>query len=214
MSSMAVSGTVRIRCPACKREQEAALVQSINTRQQPELRERLLSGDLNVLACECGARTPLSATLLYHDPDRDYYCQACPGGEPAMREGEAAFAVIGAVGTRRLVPSQNALVEKVKILEAGLDDRVVEVLKVLLLAPTQNLNAILLFDHVDREAGIIHWLLLDDEQLLASPLAAYEKLAATLTAPDDPAQILRATHLRIDRAWAVDAARAMMTNAN
>ena len=198
-----VSGTVRIRCPACKREQAVALVQSINAREHPELKARLLAGDLNVLACQCGQRTPLSATLLYHDPDRDYYCQACPGGEPAMREGEAAFAVIGPVGTRRLVPSQNALVEKVKILDAGLDDRVVEVLKVLLLAPTNDLDAILLFDRVD--AGLVHWILLDDEQLLSSPLAGYEKLAATLDAPDD---------LRVDRAWAVEAGRAMMTNAN
>lgn len=206
---MTIAGTIRVRCPACNRDHaDVALVQSINTRQDAAPKARLLAGDLNVLACECGQRTKLEATLVYHDPDRDYFCQACPGGEEAMQAGEAAFAVIGPVGTRRLVPSRNALVEKVKILDADLDDRVVEVLKVLLLASRggdRALDAVLLFDHVDREAGLIHWLLLDDAQVLKSPLAAYDKLASTLKPADD---------LRIDRAWAIDAARSMMTTAN
>ena len=43
-------------------------------------------------------------TLLYHDPDRNYFCQACPGGEAAMVAGAAAFATIAGVdATRRLV---------------------------------------------------------------------------------------------------------------
>jgi hypothetical protein len=182
-------------------------VQSINTRQNPEIKARLLAGDLNMLDCTaCSKRTLLSATLLYHDPDREYFCQACPGGEPAMTAGAAAFTAIGAVGTRRLVPSQNALVEKVKLLEAGLDDRVIEVLKVILLAAdNDDLNSILLFDQVDRDAGLLRWILLRPERALASPLAAYDKLALTLKPTDD---------LRIDRAWALEAARAMMTNAN
>lgn len=182
-------------------------MQSVNTRQSPELKTRLLAGDLNVLACECGKRTALAATLLYHDPDRDYFCQACPGGDAAMEAGARAFEVIGRIGTQRLVPSQNALVEKVKILDAGLDDRVIEVLKLLLLAARgpEHVNDVLLFDRRDGDALV--WVLLDDEQLLRSPFAAYEKLAATLQVPDD-------RQLRIDRAWAMEAARAMMTNAN
>ena len=177
---MTISGTVRVPCPHCKLEQETKLVQSINTRQSPELKARLLAGDLNMLDCACGKRTLLSATLLYHDPDREYFCQACPGGETAMTAGAAAFQAIGAVGTQRLVPSHNALVEKVKILEAGLDDRVVEVLKVILLAAdNEDLNAILLFDRVDRDAGIISWIVLQAHRAVASPLAAYDKLAPT-----------------------------------
>lgn len=203
-----VSGTVRVRCPACQREHEAKLVQSINTRQDPALKAQLLAGDLNVLACECGKRTLLSATLLYHDPDREYFCQACPGGEAAMAQGEVAFKTIGNTGTRRLVPTQNALVEKVKLLEASLDDRIIEILKVLLLASRgDDINAVLLFERADRDAGVITWFLLEDELLLQSPLSAYDKLAPTVA----PAETL---DLRIDRAWAVEAARKMMSNAN
>ena len=181
-------------------------MQSINTRNSPELKAQLLAGELNMLDCSCGKRTLLAATLLYHDADRDYFCQACPGGEPAMARGELAFQAMGAVGTRRLVPSQNALMEKVKILEAGFDDRVIEVLKVLLLATTRDdMNAILLFERADRAGDRLHWYHLDKQQTLTSPLSSYDKLASTLKAPED---------LRVDRAWALEAARAMMTNAN
>src|SRR5262245_22432446 len=124
---MSITGTVNVRCPSCGTAQDAALVQSINARDEPALVERLLAGDLNVLAWACGRRTLLEATLLYHDPERDYFCQACPGGEAAMAAGERAFATIAgsaATATRRLVPSHNALVEKVSILRAGLDDAV------------------------------------------------------------------------------------------
>ena len=201
---MTISGTVQLRCPACNRQHDVALVQSINARQNPELKQRLLAGELNMMACECGKRTQLAATLLYHDPDRDYFCQVCPGGEQAMKDGEAAFAAIGPVGTRRLVPSPNALLEKVKLLDAGLDDRVVEVLKVLLLASRgDDINRIVLFDR--RDGDLLVWALPEIEQALSSPLGAYEKLASTFKTSDD---------LRIDRAWAMDAARAMMTNAN
>jgi len=119
---MTIAGTVRVRCPACQTEQEAELVQSINARTSLPLKVRLLEGKLNLLTCACGKRTQLAATLLYHDPDADYFCQACPGGEPAMVKGAEAFRAIGAAGTQRLVPSQNALMEKIKLLDAGLDD--------------------------------------------------------------------------------------------
>ena len=203
---MTIAGTIRVRCPGCSTEHEAELVQSINSRLNPELKKRLLDGSLNLLVCSCGRRTQLAATLLYHDPDRDYFCQACPGGEPAMVRGAAAFAAIGGVGTRRLVPSQNALMEKVKLLDAGLADHVAEMLKVLLLVSIKaDLNSILLFERTDGER--ITWIMLHAEQnLLSSPHAAYDKLAATAQPPGD--------ELRIDRAWALDATRAMMSNVN
>src|SRR4051794_26999534 len=131
---MAIVGLVRVRCPACDREHEHQLVQSINARREPEAKQRLLAGELNVLDCTCGRRTQLAATVLYHDPDAELWCQVCPGGEPAMAEGELAFRAAGATGTRRLVPSLNALVEKVKLLDAGLEDWAIEMTKVLLLA--------------------------------------------------------------------------------
>jgi len=149
---------------------------------------------------------------LYHDPDRDYFCQVCPGGEAAMAKGAEAFATIGAVGTRRLVPSQNALIEKVKLLEAGLADWAIEMIKVLLLASlgeTDALDRVLLFDRIEDDR--ILWALFDGEgrspRVVASPLAAYHRVIASSPPP-------AASELRVDRAWAVAAVQAMIAAGN
>lgn len=98
--------------------------------------------------------------------------------------------------------------EKVKLQDAGLADHVVEMLKVLLLASLgADLNSILLFERVDDD--VIVWVLLEPtgHRLLTSPRPAYDKLAASAKPPGPD-------ELRIDRAWALDATRAMMSNAN
>jgi hypothetical protein len=209
---MVIRGTARVTCPGCGKAQDCELVQSTNTRTNPADKQRLLAGELDVLACECGKRTQLVARLVFHDPDADYYCQVVPGDEAAMRDAAAAFAASGATGTGRIVPSLNALVEKLKLLDAGLADWAIEMTKVLLLASIGELERVLLFDTLDREAGIIHWLLFDahrrNASRMSSPFAAYEKLAAR------PQSKPAANELRIDRAWAVEAVKSMIAAAN
>jgi hypothetical protein len=205
-----IAGVTRVRCPGCDRETECKLVQSINPVTDPSAKARLLAGELNVLDCACGRRTQLAATVLFHDPAADYWCQVCPGGEQAMAQGEAAFRAAGARGTQRLVPSLNALIEKVKLLDAGLEDWAIEMTKVLLLASREegDLERVLLFDGVDHDT--IRWLLFEDghARVSTSPVGAYAKLAARTQGQPG----LR--ELRIDRAWAIGAVRTMIAAAN
>ncbi len=209
---MVIRGSAQVTCPACGAKHDAELVQSINTQTNPKDKQRLLDGELNVLACTCGKRTQLAANVLFHDPDAHYYCQVVPGGEKAMDEAAAAFAASGVSGTLRLVPSLNALVEKVKLLDAGLEDWAIEMTKVLLLASIGELDRVLLFSAIDREAGVLRWVLFDEDgrtpEGVSSPLAAYEKLAARTQGKPSP------TELRIDRAWAVAAVQKMVANSN
>ena len=205
---MRIAGTARVNCPHCNATHDCELVQSINTRDDPESRRRLLEGDLNVLACSCGKRTQLTATLLFHDPIADYFCQVCPGGEAAIADAALAFRAAGASGTQRVVPTQNALVEKVKLLEAGLADWAIEMTKVLLLAPGGDLDRVLLFERADDQ--LLHWVRFDDGVPVpaASPRAAYAKLAASLASA--PAH----DELQIDRAWAVVAVQQLIAAGN
>lgn len=158
-----------------------------------------------MLACECGKRTQLAAQLLYRDADAGFYAQVCPGGDDALEGGAAAFAAAGVSGTLRLVPTQNALVEKVKILDAGLADWAIELVKVLLLSTLGELDRVLLFDTLAGDA--LHWLMFDDDgraERVTSAKAGYDRLAAR-TPPNE---------LRVDRAWAVTAAQSMIEAAN
>jgi len=207
---MVIRGTTSVACPACGTKRECQLVQSINTVTNPELKQKLLAGELNTLVCDCGKRTQLAANVLFVDPDADYYCQVVPGDTRAMKEAAAAFAVAGAAGTQRIVPSLNALVEKVKILDAKLSDWAVEMNKVLLLASIGELDRVLLFD--GRDAEHLHWILFDEEgrapARVSSPLASYEKLA--LREQGQP----KHGELCVDRAWAVSAVQTLIAGTN
>jgi CpXC protein len=208
---MVIRGKTHVTCPECNQVSECELVQTINTRDNPTDKERLLAGELNMLDCpRCSKRTQLAANILFRDPERDYYCQVVPGDDRAMAEAAAAFAAAGAGGTQRLVPTLNALVEKIKILDAHLVDWAIEQNKVLLLASLGELERVLLFDAI--EADLVHWILFDEDgrapQRVSSPFASYEKLAAREVGRPKP------TELRIDRAWAIDAVQAMIAGAN
>ncbi len=208
---MSVTGNVDVTCPACGRTTAVRLVQSINAERDANDHRRLLAGELNVLACECGKRTQLAANVVFHDPRKDVYVRVVPGGdEAAMVAAAAQFRAAGATGTQRLVPSLNALVEKVKIFEADLADWAVEITKVLLLATVGDLDRVLLFDRAEAET--LHWVLFAGDggapQTVASPRAAYERIAAR--AASRPAT----TEVRIDRAWAVEAARQLVAAQN
>ncbi len=209
---MVIRGSARVTCPACGKKRDGELVQSINTQTNPRDKQRLLDGELNVLDCSCGKRTQLAANVLFHDPDAHFYCQVVPGGDRAMDEAAAAFAASGVSGTLRLVPSLNALVEKVKLLDAGLADWAIEMTKVLLLASINELERVLLFDTVDHDAGVLRWVIFDEDghspEGVSSPLASYEKLVARSKSQPAPSE------LRIDRAWALEAVKKMVAEAN
>jgi len=206
---MSVTGTVTVACPGCGTPHDCRLVQSINARTAPDDKRRLLAGELNVLACTCGRRIQLAATVVFHDPDADILYQVAPGDEAELAKAEELMRSVGGTGARRVVPTLNALVEKVKLLDAGLDDRAIEMAKVLLLASRAqpDLDLVLLFDAL--EGDTIRWLLFDPAapapERLASPLASYERLVE---------RARREPGMRIDRAWAVEAVRAMIADAN
>ena len=180
-------------------------MQNINAQVDPEAKQKLLAGDFNVLACECGRRTQLVSELLYYDPLGELTIYVSPEGG----KGEQAFEAIGTQGTQRVVPSLNALVEKVKIADAGLEDWVLEMVKVLLLAslPEPDLDTVLLFDHLD--GSVVHWVMFGTEPRgCGSPLAAYERLSARTQARPKPGE------RQIDRVWAVAAVQQMMRGGN
>lgn len=206
-----ITGTITATCPGCGRDHDVRLVQSINAGSDAAEKQRLLAGELNVLACECGRRTQLEASVLYADPEHEALVRVVPGGdETAMSKAAIQFRAAGAIGIQRLVPSMNALVEKVKILDAGLADWAVEMIKVLLLSTLGDLDRVLLFDRLD--GAELRWVLFGAAgqlpKAMASPRDAYERLStrdASRPGPDD---------FQIDRAWAVDAVQAMIATAN
>lgn len=68
-----------IACPACGHRQLVECCQAVNVKRNPELKERLFKGELNIIKCdECGNRAVVDLVFLYHDMDRQFCVQYCP----------------------------------------------------------------------------------------------------------------------------------------
>lgn len=69
----------QITCPACQTPYAAEVHQIVDVGQNPELKEALISGYLNLAQCPaCGAVTQISGPLLYHDPEHELFMVHVP----------------------------------------------------------------------------------------------------------------------------------------
>lgn len=69
----------QISCPNCGTPYVADIHQIIDVGRQPQLKEMLLSGQLNFAVCpNCGAGGRIATPLLYHDPAHDLFMVHVP----------------------------------------------------------------------------------------------------------------------------------------
>jgi len=138
---MSAQKSYHIRCPQCGHEQNVELYDSINVSQQPELKTALFENRLNrVLCLSCEASFRIDKPLLYHDPDRNILIHWMPDTavsreeildefDKSMEELRAALPEDIEPPRVRLVFTRAELVELVFIIEAGMEERVVEYIK-------------------------------------------------------------------------------------
>jgi hypothetical protein len=87
---------VAIKCPNCSTSFQTPVFQYVDVGQQPELKQALLSGRLNVAVCpKCGAGGLLATPLVYHDPDKQLFFSLFPQEVQAKPEEQERF--IGAL---------------------------------------------------------------------------------------------------------------------
>jgi hypothetical protein len=68
-----------LQCPQCGNTQEVMVWDSINVTLDPELKETLFAGEVNLFVCEkCGKKAFISAPLLYHDMTLEFCVQYYP----------------------------------------------------------------------------------------------------------------------------------------
>lgn len=142
---MSSKRTHEIACPFCGREQAVELWDALVADEDPDLREALLAGRINRVECAgCGRGFRVDKPLIYRDREQDLFIHYDPlGGGRTLPDVEAAFRTAVAELNRLLppdVPPPEAhlvvewgeLVERVFLLEEGLDVRLVEHVKYLM----------------------------------------------------------------------------------
>lgn len=130
-----------IQCPRCQTSQEVELYESINVKEQPELKQQLMTNQLNAVTCtSCSFQFRVDKNLLYSDPDQRVLIYWIPATEQQYEQGEDTFSELVQNMTSllpsdlrapevHLVFNRTELVERIFLLEAGLDVRTIEYIK-------------------------------------------------------------------------------------
>jgi len=121
-----------IVCPGCGKKQDIIIWESLNAELSPEAKQKLLDGDFFVFNCECGYSAGIDTALLYHDMTHQvmvYYVN-----EDSKNHAKETFEETKKFGMLdyryRIVTSKDELREKALIFDKGLDDRIIELIKV------------------------------------------------------------------------------------
>lgn len=144
---MSANETVEINCPRCGKVGNFTVWHSINTETDPEMRYAVRDGSAFVYECrKCGHRIPVNYGFLYHQVEDRMMLHYCPDDD-AVKECLLIYGKNGKMREMqlegylsRIVRSINELREKLFIFDAGLDDRAIEVIKLLYMSEFDSTN--------------------------------------------------------------------------
>jgi len=120
--------TITVNCPACFEDGNFRIYSSIDTSETPAIKEDIFSREIFKFTCpSCGEEILVAYDCTYTDPDNKYIIALVSGME---QESTSALMVEG--HTLRIVTSINEFVEKIALCEDKIDDKVVELYKIML----------------------------------------------------------------------------------
>ena len=140
-----------ITCPDCGKDGEFTIWHSINSQLDPEAKVDMMSGKIFEFVCpHCKSVHNVDYGFLYHQMEDQIMIQYSTTDEDATKgieifEEMTNDDMIGGLTidvdyTYRIVRSQNQLREKVYIFDQGLDDRVIELMKVFMISQLSQSN--------------------------------------------------------------------------
>ena len=139
---MSINRDAQITCPLCGTHQEIRLVEVLNAQSDPSLKEDLMRNKLNRVTCtDCGNNFRVDLPLLYTDSKLDIMIHWVPENDSASREQileefdevieqiNSDSSLKGSTPNVRLVTTRVELVELIYLMEAGMNQRIVEYIK-------------------------------------------------------------------------------------
>ncbi len=136
---MSLARTEKIKCPGCGKEHDFTVWDSVNTTLDPEMKAKARSGEMFRFVCpDCGAVTNVFYQCLYHQMEDQVMIYFVPNGpvDEAVnmfrKTDDQMMAAVAAAYKKRVVTQPNDFMEKLKILDAKLDDRTIEVMKLII----------------------------------------------------------------------------------
>ncbi len=118
---------ITVNCPACLEDSNFKIFSHIDGTQNAELKEQIFSREIFKFACpKCGEEILVAYDCTFTDSERNYVIALVSGSEEAssnlMVEGHKL----------RIVRTINEFVEKIAAFEDEIDDKVIELYKIML----------------------------------------------------------------------------------
>lgn len=138
----------KIKCPECGAETEFLVWETMNTEIDPEVFDNIRNGDAFKWHCSgCDNKSLLFYPTIYHQVQDKFLISFVPGNTDSavsymkdVEKGNISGYDFGTGYTKRVVGDINQLREKLVILDDGLDDRILELMKLFIIADVQNKN--------------------------------------------------------------------------
>ena len=136
----------KIVCENCGRQHKVKIYDVVDVRRDPKLKKKVIKDELQLSRCPfCGEFTRLDYDLTYIDPSnmitislantKDMYHEALETLDPRLLDEDDPEDVLLKAylenSVRRIVRNSTQLAEKALIFDKGLDDRVIEIIKVI-----------------------------------------------------------------------------------
>lgn len=166
-------------CPQCGEDGSLQVWNSLNVDLQPEVRQKVEDLSMFEWICpNCGKTSLVLHPCLYHDMSNEFMVWFAPDNE--VQNG-ANFAQLDRY-TLRTTHTPNEFREKINLLERGLDDRAMELVKLILLMQLERdgMDIVDLVFHDLGKDGQFEFVLVHPdgvEQYVQLPSQMYQKLA-------------------------------------
>ena len=170
---MSMNHQVAITCPQCGQNSPFTVWDSLNIKENPELKERLLSLDLFTFRCpHCSQTANVMYSFLYHDMDNHFMIYHIAQGDPddmandAFHEAENDSLMKHKEYKLRIVHSLDELSEKIMLFEGGFDDRIMELAKAAAMAQAQSQypDFPITSSHLVQDGSDVQLILLDKDK--------------------------------------------------
>lgn len=142
---MSINLKQSVKCPKCEYMSDVTVWSSITVKDSPDLKTDLLSGKVNLFRCpNCEQTGRMPHPMLYHDEEKRLMITFSPTNDPVVKQqlfekvqsaSKESGELEGLDGYNlRFTADYNELLEKILIFDNSLNDKAVEVIKLMILS--------------------------------------------------------------------------------
>ncbi len=142
---MSINTKQSVKCPQCSQMSDITVWSSITVKDSPDLKSDLLAGKVNMFRCpSCEHIALMPNPMLYHDEERKLMISFAPTNDPVVKEQMFTNIKDSSKDSDelekldgynlRFITDYNELLEKILIFDSDLNDKVIEVIKLMILS--------------------------------------------------------------------------------